>query len=147
VFLVELEREDEEGLLRTIHVDTPSVREGPAGRFFRATRGTSPSGGHVRSWSARHPFQSDWGRSMQRVGWVLREDYAARITNVCHDIAPRAPAQKQDYGQQPLYPGEWPSRCPCHDWTFRAVQALLGAGVLEPLRPSDNGQLVCRAYG
>ncbi|KAK4233401.1 hypothetical protein C8A03DRAFT_38890 [Achaetomium macrosporum] len=147
VYLVELESEHEHRLLRIIYVDAPVIvkhgQHGDNGRYFRVSRGASPSGGHVRTWKARHPFRSTGGRSMQLVGWVLREDHAARITNVCQEVPP---TQHQDDGEQPPNPEERLPRCCCHNWTSRAIDALFAAGVLEQLRPLDNGEIVGRLY-
>lgn len=86
-----------------------------------------------------HPFRSHAGESMRQVGWVSQEDFLKRIEDVCLGITP---PKKQFHGPRRLFPQE-PVRH-CQHWAAEAIDALLSSGVLEPLRPNDNGDTIRR---
>ncbi|KAK4034988.1 hypothetical protein C8A01DRAFT_18299 [Parachaetomium inaequale] len=133
-------RGDHHGIYVETDVNTNPVEPSQQnrGQLFHS-RGSLQTGMHLEVKPVICPLFSVSGKAVQQLGWVSRDNFRERIEEVCRGVPQ---PKKQFQLNKRLFPDE-PLRH-CQHWASDAVEALFHAGVLEPLGPSDNGEVVYR---
>jgi hypothetical protein len=117
-----------------MYVDTDILDEKHLGWLFHV-EGSLLNGMEFDEKHADHPFVSATGETIQQIGWISHGDFPQRIREMCEGIPP--PKKQYNLRSNRLFLNE--PICHCQHWAREAIDALLDAGVLEPLGPDDNG--------
>jgi hypothetical protein len=99
--------------------------------MFHVTGDPSTAAMALLDRGCRNPFLSGNATSLKPVGWVFHEACEEKIRAICKDIPTPGP---QSGG--PARPNS------CEEWTKRAFEVLMQAGVVQDLRPSDSDDTI-----